>query len=467
MDSFDFDINNYSIYNLIDFFKLSKNYTRSELDTTEKNMINNIAKNNDISVSHKNDLLNFIQKSKRKLLENDKKPAISSTRNNDSNNDNYETFDTINSNNNDIQNSFKNVIESSKLVFDKKPVEAFNNIGKILDPLSSAHQSLETTSIPSNSINGYGYKTIKENYIFNTRYRDDWYETPSTPCTFTLPKKINNIVSMTASAIQFPNTFYTFNNDQRTNQLYIHEDETNKEGIVILPEGNYTIDEFPPALEKAINEQIVGYYIPGGPNRFTVSINNNQHATIISNSDYTFTMNTIKKRGIDVQQTCSPFYNSYPLNTFDNSEVTLENYGAADYYVTMGFQIGYRHTLYEGRKSYTSESQFDPSYTDYVFFSVNEFATASITTTTYGVLPSFLVDKNILAVIPITNPPFYNTFDSGANFIYKKRTYVSPISIKKIQVAFLTRNGLNINLHQNEYAFCLEMETIYNPLTFP
>ena len=133
MDSFDFDINNYSIYNLIDFFKLSKNYTRSELDTTEKNMINNIAKNNDISVSHKNDLLNFIQKSKRKLLENDKKPAISSTRNNDSNNDNYETFDTINSNNNDIQNSFKNVIESSKLVFDKKPVEAFNNIGKILD----------------------------------------------------------------------------------------------------------------------------------------------------------------------------------------------------------------------------------------------------------------------------------------------------------------------------------------------
>ena len=35
---------------------------------------------------------------------------------------------------------------------------------------------------------------------------------------------------------------------------------------------------------------------------------------------------------------------------------------------TLGYQIGFRQMEYSGSLSYTSESLFDTSYTDYVYF---------------------------------------------------------------------------------------------------
>ena len=85
-------------------------------------------------------------------------------------------------------------------------------------------------------------------------------------------------------------------------------------------------------------------------------------------------------------------------------------------------------------------------------------------TTTYGILHNSLVDENILGVVAITSPQFANTFDSGANFIYKTRHYTSPVDINRIKIKLLNTFGALVNLYDNDYAFCLEVEMLYDNL---
>lgn len=417
---FDLDINNYTKNDIISFFKLTPNFSAGELESHEKELRHSIL-DSKYDAEYKDTILNFISKAKEVMRIYKRK----------------QEYEDENEHNDDT----------------------YNNVGKVIMPLSRA-QAMQTQSIPRNNINGYGINIYRQNYVFDTRYRDDFFQTSPTKCSFTLPIKLNNVIEMTLSAVQFPNTFFTFNNDLKTNELYIFEETTNNEGIVILPEGNYNVEDFPLQFEKAINEQIVGVYIPGGPNRFTVSISEFTRFTTITNSTYNFRMNIIKKT--PTTDVCSEFI---PVGKYTVMDFK-KGISQAAFFQTMGYQIGYRSIEYIGKNSYTSESQFDSTFVDFVYFTLNEHNPDSIHTTTVGVLPESVVDKNILGVIPITSPAFTNTFDNGANFIYKTRHYLAPIKIQKISIELVNRVGGQINLHNNDFAFCLELQTIYDNVEY-
>lgn len=417
----DLDINNYTKYDLISFFKLTNNYSNAELETNEE-LIKKTILNSNYESKYKYEILTFILLAKEilKIKEN----------------------------------------ENKKLV-EKIETTPINNIGKIINP-GSNQPVMQTQSIISNRINSYGNYIRKTNYVFDTRYRNDFFNTLPVDSTFTLPLTINNVISVTLSSIQFTNTFFTFNNDYQTNKLYIFEEETNNEGIVILPEGNYTIANFPTQLEKAINQQIVGSYIPDGPNRFTVSISEFTNRTTISNSTYNFRMNTIKKNLIFGLDACTPFIATVKITPID-PKVGIR---PETVFRTMAYQIGYRKIEYIGQNSYTSESQFDSLFTEVIYFTMKDFNPDATFTTTFGITPEGITDKNILGVIPVTTPAFTITWDTMSNFIYKVRQYQAPVNIDKINVKLLTRSGSLLNNHDNNYAFVLEIDTIYDNVLF-
>jgi hypothetical protein len=413
-NQFNFDINNYTKSELLYIFKLDDNYTNEEFEKNEEILKKSILNsNNDSKYKYKYEILNFISQAKDILKIKNKKKEI---------------------------------------------VEPTNNIGKIINPESN-HQVIQNTSIISNSVNSYGTYTRRTNYIFDTRYRDNFFKSVPTDSTFTLPITLNNVISITLSSIQFPNTFYNFSNLYKTNELYIYEENTNKEGIVILPEGNYNFLNFPQELEKAINEQIVGSYNFGGPNRFHVSINEFTRKTTISNTNNIFTMNTIKKN--DITDVCNKFIHKMQITPSDDTNIPTSSY-----FRTMGYQIGYRNIEYVGKKSYVSEALFDDMFTEVVYLKMDEFNSDSIFTSTYGILPNSLVDENILAVIPVTTPQFTITWDTMANFIYKTRKYLSPIDIHKIKISLITRTGLLIDLNDSNFVFVLEVETIHDNIKY-
>ncbi len=195
-NTFDFDLNNYNTTNLIHFFKLTPEYTINELIKKEKKMSLRIINDNESGYTpeYKYKILDFIKQGKQRLLHGPVEENITSNR--------YDEGSTrTDSANNILYASFENTT-------DPNPPH-INNVGKIINPTSS-HPALQRNSIPNDSVDGYNNNTIITNYVFNTRFRDNFFNTIPTSCTFTLPKTIENVISISLSGIQFPNVLFTF-----------------------------------------------------------------------------------------------------------------------------------------------------------------------------------------------------------------------------------------------------------------
>jgi hypothetical protein len=315
-------------------------------------------------------------------------------------------------------------------------------------------------------INGYTDKKIIRNYVFNTQYRDDYTRTVSTDCSFTLPQKMSNVISIDLSGIQFPNYAYTFNRITGTNRIYIEESVTGNKALVTIPDGNYNTINFPPTLEKAINEQVVGSYTPGGPNRFQVSISETTRSTTITNTTYDFIINLL----IQTSPESSSYFpcdgNQYAAKF--KASLTDDKTGVLNgfKFYTLGWLMGYREDIYAGQKSYTSESLFDNTFGDYVYFALDDYVGNKVSNT-YGLLAASVIENNILAIIPITTPQFSSTFSNNSNFIYKKRIYTGPVNITKISIQLLNPVGTLIDLHQSDFTFFLQVTSIYDPYPDP
>jgi hypothetical protein len=454
---FDLDINNYTIGELIRFFKLDDHYSADDLDNKEGELINSILKvYKDTDVVYRNEIVQFIKTGKQILAgkTTTRKPTTSVNRANQ--NGLVTSFATHMSTPSTIDESLDADITNKSNIPSNLP-HVFNNVGKIINPASN-HPALQTQSIPSNSTNGYNVATNVSNYIFNTRFRDNYFRTSSANCSFTLPNKIKNVIAISLAGIQVPNVANTFSSSKETNQLYIYEDITGLNGIVVIPSGNYNIQTFAPVLEKAINEQIIG----SSPNRFTVTINDNSNTLNITNSTNTFRINILKKTSsIDALYDCSEFDFTHSINAnYDNSDIK-KKIKPSDYFTTMGYLMGFRQIEYIGAKSYTCEAPFDDTLQDYYYFELNDFNDYQ-NETTYGVLPTYLLSKNIIAVLPITTPKYISSFDNNSNDIYKTRNYNSPVDIGKISIRMLNSEGIMLDLHSVDFSFVLQVTTIYD-----
>jgi hypothetical protein len=436
-NNIDLNIDNYNINDLLLFLGLKKNYTAIDLDNKEKEYILNVVSDdtNSITPQKKYDIITFIKNAKSIL------------------------FDNINSNNKPTAAATA-ATPNAPSAPNAPNAPNIIQIGDVINPRSN----IPAMQFSRNAIaiNGYHGKTTTRNYVFNTVFRDNFYQTYSTNSTYTLPQKMTNVLSIDLSALQFPNYMFTFSKANKTNQIYIEEEETGNYAWVTIPSGNYDFYTFPPMLSKAINEQVVGTYDPSGPNRFEVTISASTFFTTISNTTYNFF--------IVASET---FYNDDPNN------YVCPNIYSTRYFKTnldpavgerpeqtvnsLAWLIGYRLPAYGGEKSYTSEGLFDNTYADYVYFTLNDYVNNQ-TANTYGMLQNSILDNNLLAVIPITAPQFVSTFSNNANFIYKTRLYNGPVNITKINIGLINEFGEQLNLHNSNFAFCLQVTSMFDPV---
>ena len=430
----DLDINNYTIGELVAFFKLKPDYTLADLEKNEREMTTSILTESQTRpVEYKYDVITFIKVTKNilaaKLGGSPAPPAAAAP---------------------------APAAAGPKSSDPAPPATP----GNIINPYSS-RPTLQIQNIPVKSINPYNATKITTNYVFNSLYRDDFFFSSGESCTYTLPKKLSNVTAISLSALQFPNTMFSFTAARGTNQLYMYEYATDEfdnptpnEAVVTIEDGTYTTSNFPAVLERAINEQLVGEYYkpdPDGLNRFHVSISPYTNFLTITNTTFAFLLNiTLSDNPVACRQmpkigTEDPKYNISPQTLIG----------------TMGYQIGFRQMTYDGAQSYTTEAQFNPTFSQYIYFSLNDYVNNQ-SSNTYGMLPGNILDSNILGVIPVMGSPFANSFDNNANFINKVRQYNGPVNISKIQVKLLSPLGQVLNLHFAEFTFVLQVETLYD-----
>jgi hypothetical protein len=190
------------------------------------------------------------------------------------------------------------------------------------------------------------------------------------------------------------------------NSIYIEEDNTNLEGNIIIPDGNYSIENFVLILENSLNNFFNTSGIP--LNRFIVSYDIPTQKITISNTTNTFTMNL------------------------------LRNIEHVNIYRTLGWAMGYRVVKYSGLKSYTTEGVYNGFATDYIFFVLNDYNNSQ-SENIMAMYSNSYIGNNILAMIPLNTNSFQTCFDNGSDFIEKKRDYFGPVNIQRIKVQLLNQ----------------------------
>jgi hypothetical protein len=389
----DFNINNYTIADLEKFLNLTMGYNEFEIKEKERVIRNRLMKAIDNEKSKKKretiekNIFQFLDEAKRLLIEKLSKTKIIESEGN------------------------------SMILIDKN--NAANSITSYLQPISTF-----PTNVAQGNLNTLKRKTSTYSLCMNTLFRDTNGSTAS-DSLFILPYPMKNVISMKLSSFEFPDTVYMVSEKKRTNRLFIKEEGTNKQGMIVIPEGNYTHETIDDVLQNTINETL------DSEERFSVRIDEHSGKTTIKNSEHTFSMQ---------------FVNG------ETNKILSKN---------LGWALGYRNANYIRSKCYVSESIFCPIPVQYVYFVLNDF-NISNSTTIMGIFLDNYVEKNILAKIPIHVDSFQVMFDNNSDLITKKREYYGTVDVNKFSVKILDMYGEVVDMNAMDFSFTLEFEIAYD-----
>lgn len=389
--TYDFNIDHYSYVDLEKFLKLGKNYNEYEIrekgDKLRDKLLVGIR--GDGTKKYKKlekSAVVFLEEAKRLLIE-----RLSKT-------------NMIN-------------MGDDRLIINKN--DAVESVTSYLQPVTTY-----PTHVAQGNLNKLKKRTTTYSLCMNTLFRDNQGSKDGN-IMFVLPYPLKNVISLKLVSLEFPDTVYMFSERKRTNRLWIKEDVTQKEALIIVPEGNYDSVSLPMALQEAINDAL------DADGRFTVSIDDIRGKITICNRDYPFHMEFVNEH---------------------TNPVLSKN---------MGWYMGFRCREYAGSQYYTGEGIFSPIPLPYIYFILNDYNIAS-STTIMGIFSENYVEKNILAKIPMPVESFQVLFDNNSDLITKKREYFGTVDISKFAIKILDQYGEGIDTNAMDFSFTLELELAYD-----
>lgn len=200
-NSFNLNIDKYSIEELIDVFNLPPNYTRIMIGAMGDEIIGHITGNNSVSESVKNETVKFVINARNILEEEYEKKEFA-----------MKPVEVTNSSNHMVQMKEKKTYSSTY------PSEYFPGI---INPLE---------------------RKINVEYLnIDSQFRENYTTTYSSNFHITLPLQINNVLSMRLESIEIPKSFYAVSEQHKNNCFSIKIGNSFK--LIIIPNGSYTYCE--------------------------------------------------------------------------------------------------------------------------------------------------------------------------------------------------------------------------------
>jgi hypothetical protein len=251
-DTFDFNIDNYSIDDLENFLGLDDEYSDEDVHKKSNEFSNKINKMSDANFKKK--LTEFVTKVKNMLTEQDLKNRITSA---------GSTF----------------VIKKAK------------------EPVTNYIQQVYSTDVAKGHITTIKKKTTMTSFCMNTLFRDP-SSTSSTDCVIELPYQLKNVLSMEVTSVEIPQGLFLFSDYLQSNTIYFKEyfEDTVNQGLVVFPQGNYptitsNLSSKDFNLSLMMTTEINAQLNTG--DRFTVTVNQATNQVTITNSTYIFEMNIV------------------------------------------------------------------------------------------------------------------------------------------------------------------------------
>lgn len=355
----------------------------------------------------------------------------------------FENFDSL-----DILNKLNIHIPKNN---EKSDLISVDNIGKkiLYDNIAppQIQEQKYTNKVGSTFSNavapGYLNSIKRVTYFFNlnlnTCFRSNYYN--SNPCNFQyiIPAEIKNVVSLRLASIEIPNSWYLFSKVKCNN---IFEIEINNNGTItnyeiVIPDGNYD------------NNTLVNY------------LNN----TYFYNSG-TITDLIYIEYSIDDYSSKSKFKLTglYPSNfcfTIKFRQETNNNLMN-----TFGWIIGFRLATYKTITNYIeSEGIFDGGGDRYIYVSIDDYQYNN-NTLNMVCFDNSIMEKNIIAKIPMVNGKLSLIIDDNTCPLTKTRKYNGPVNIRNLFIKILDQFGEIIDLNNMDYSLTLELEILYEGFNF-
>jgi len=310
---------------------------------------------------------------------------------------------------------------------------------------------MNTTSLFSESkITQYGghpvmsnvYKTGKYKYItVDTRFQDNYYTYDSSSVanfTMTLPERINDVRSIMVCNVEVPMSFYNFSEEIGNTYFKLTYYDSNvmpspttTEYLIKIDSDNYTASQLLAAIQAKVDAAL-------GANKLTFDLSMNYTTIQILTSGDTAT--------VDFAVNMDGSLDKYPFKR------------------KLGWFLGFRNISNDLTNSATirSENFIDVAGIRYAYLVLDEFG-KGVQNSFKGLMPSSLVNKNILAKITFNRSTFpYGSILPANNFngylLTDRRGYNGKINLQKLQVQLVDEFGNPMNLNGLDLSFCLEAE---------
>lgn len=459
MDQIDFNINNYSIQNLEDFFKFStKNYTEDDIQRNIQLMKTKLLNCKELTNTLKEEINTFLNKSR-----------IILTSNIEMNSKNYNFNPTKNTDINTVYN--------------------YKYPNGIINPVERQIQT----------------KTV----CINSLFRANFFKTNSCSFDYTFPTPIENVINMRAAFVEMPIFWYSISKIKKNNTFTIeifnmeiaNVLQPNTTNTIVIEDGNYTNT----ALVTYLNNYF--FYTNNGLQFLVFAISDISTKTTLRakttidndtnlyypfdagtyyspNFYYTITFSNVEffdandttppKTTVDCLNIKKPCPNSTPQcdNNTQKCSTPYASYLASSASI-LGFKNNkytatYNNTYFDYSTATTYHCYLQGEYAygrdlfQYLFLEINDYQNNFTTDSVISIIGNNnYAGNNILAVIPITGNSNSIMFNNSSDGIVKCREYFGPVRLNKLTIRILSQYGTVLDLNGYDYFIILELQQLY------
>jgi hypothetical protein len=448
--SFDLNIENYTISELIEMFELEPNFDKKNLETKEAKLIESIMNNKQINKETKSETINFLTKAKNIILNEMINPII----------ENIQA---------DLQKKavpfvadLQKKAEPFVANIQQKADRMFRSFGGSSDLIKSNLEDSSDhmvqikegelaapawgTEFMRGVINPLKKKVTRKSLNIDSRFRDNYYSTSSTNFNVNLPLNIENVVLMQLNAIELPLTFYSISRQYGNNFFTIKvalNDGSVSTTIINIPSGNY----IQTTIIDIINLQLALSGIPFNYIKFQVNLTGTHTGTgqtLVGTDSSIDDSNTVTYIELNFQA---------DRNGLEDRNTPLP--------LKFGWKLRFRNGIYTGNLNYVSESLIDLSGPRYLFLVIDDYNN-NVNNNVYSAFNSSILNKNILARLTLHPPNFFILNNDTYTLSSQPREYFGPINLQTMNIQLLDEYGRIVDLNDMDFSFCLTLVTVYD-----
>lgn len=303
------------------------------------------------------------------------------------------------------------------------------------DDKSKPLTTYEVTAV-GGRVNPIAKNIMIKSINIDTKFRENYYATPSSDIQMTLPTTIKNVLAVSMRSIELPNTFYTISSNLENNYFTISANPSGVSAtkVIKIPDGNYTKQQFVDYFNNVVLPKV------GFDSDIIMSIDDTTNKTIIAKKESGTTITELS-------------LNFGVTSTGDEDTTTPLQ-------MKLGWILGFRHSKYTGGLAYVSEGLYETKPIRYLFLALDDYNN-NVNNYFTSAFSSSVLNNNILCRVSIKEDPYKVNMINSSDMVTKTRNYFGPVNIQKLRIQLLDEYGRVINMNNMDYSLCLDFTCIY------